>query len=603
MSLSLRDEGHEKSFTRRALIVGAGQAGVLVLLGARLGWLQLANEDKYKTLSDKNRIDLKMLAPSRGTVLDRNGQALANNEQNFRVVVVPEQAKDPETALRDLQKLVDLSDAEIRLALENIKKVAKYISVEIKDQLTWQDVAKIEVNLPDLPGLSIEVGELRSYPFGEATAHVIGYVAAPTQDDVARDPLYSLPGFKVGKTGIEHNFDDLMKGSGGLSQVEVNVTGREVRELKRDVAEPGKDLSLTLDIELQAFVQKRLQTEDSASAILLDARNGAVYAMASHPSFDPNLFVRGMPLNVWEGLLSKRGKPLNNKAVSGLYPPASTFKMIVALAALEQKKITANTRVFCPGHYDFGSKRFHCWKRGGHGSVNLVEALTVSCDTFFYDLAKDMDISTLADMALRFGLGEKTGFDLQEEKSGLVPDQKWKLGAIGQKWQQGETIVSSIGQGYLQATPLQLAVMQAQLINGGRPITPHLLKDKQLPMHEKVAINPKHLKLVKQGTDKAVNHEDGTAFGSRSTTPGFTFGGKTGTAQVKRITSEQRAGGVLNETLPWRQRHHALFTGYAPLNNPSIVCSVVVEHGVGGSRTAAPIARDILQKAQEILDL
>lgn len=603
--MGLNDDGQSsKVFSRRAFVLGGLQLAFLGGLGVRLAWLQISQGQKYKRLSDKNRINLKMLAPSRGQIVDRFGVPLAVNNQNFRVLIVPEQTDNIERSLRGLQNHIELSDEKIEDVLKRAKKSSKFLPLEVQDNLTWEDVAKIEVNLPDLPGLSIDVGEVRSYPYGNATAHIVGYVGLPSKGELSDSKILNLPGFKIGKTGVEKKYDENLRGESGSSQVEVNVIGREVRELARQKSAAGERVILTIDAELQRIMQERLSQERSASAIVMDVHTGAVYGLASYPDFDPNIFSHGISVPAWEELRANPGHPMTNKAVAGQYPPASTFKMVTALAAMKAGKATEARRVYCSGHYDFGGDRFHCWKAGGHGSVNVVDALAVSCDTYFYELATEVGIDNIAAMARQLGLGDTLDFDLPEESPGLVPDKNWKLGYHGGKWRPGETIVSSIGQGYLQATPLQLAVMTSRLVNGGKAVKPWLtayVGDDQMhkPEYEDLGLNDWHLKIIKRGMDRVVNSERGTAKGSRILDAGMAMGGKTGTAQVKRITRAQRAAGVKNEDLPWKHRHHALFVGYAPMDNPRYACSVVVEHGVGGSLSAAPLARDILLAAQK----
>lgn len=603
--MALNDDARNtKMFSRRAFVVGALQFAFLGGLGVRLAWLQVSQGQKYKRLSDKNRINIKMLAPSRGQIVDRFGVPLAVNNQNFRVLLVPEQTSSIEKSLRQLQNHIELSAAEIEDVMVRAKKSSKFLPLEVKDNLTWEDVAKIEVNLPDLPGLSIDVGEVRSYPYGNATAHIIGYVGLPSRVELQDSAMLNLPGFKIGKTGIEKKYDEYLRGKSGSSQVEVNVIGREVRELERQKSAGGERVVLSIDAELQRFTQKRLSQERSASAVIMDANTGAVYALASYPDFDPNMFTHGLSASAWEELLSDAGHPLTNKAIAGQYPPASTFKMVTALAAMRAGKISENRKVFCRGYHDFGGDRFHCWKSAGHGSVNIVEALAVSCDTYFYEIATEVGIDNIAKMARELGLGSKLDFDLPEESPGLVPDKNWKMGYHGSSWKPGETIVSSIGQGYLQATPLQLAVMTARIVNGGMAVNPWLTayigKNKnEHKQPDKLDIHKWHLYLIKRGLDNAVNNKMGTANKSKILDPSLAMGGKTGTAQVKRITRAQRSQGVKNEDLPWKHRHHALFVGYAPVKKPRYVCSVVVEHGIGGSLSAAPLARELLLEVQK----
>lgn len=592
-----------KLFTRRAFVIGGMQASILAVLGGRLAYLQVSQGNRYKTLADRNRINLKMLAPARGQIVDRFGVPLAVNSQNFRALIIPEQAPSLEKSLRSLQGVIDIEEKDITRVMKESKKLPKFAPIEIKDNLSWDQVAKIEVNLPDLPGLSTDVGEIRNYPFGAATSHLIGYVGAVDKSEIESDPILSLPGFKIGKTGIEKRFDNELRGQAGASEVEVNVIGREVRELKRIDSGQGKRVTLSIDGELQRFAQTRLATEQSASAVVMDAHTGAVYALASHPSFDPNDFTRGIPAEIWEELLANPTHPLTNKAIAGQYPPASTFKMITALAGLSTGKIYPGRSVYCPGHYDLGGTRFHCWKKGGHGTVDVYRALQYSCDTFFYQIGSEAGIEKIAETARLLGLGQKTDFDLPQERSGLVPDKDWKRANTGEPWQAGETIVASIGQGYLLATPLQLAMMTARLVNGGYAVQPWVTGYAGDVPHmkenwPKMNIPDDQLAILKKGMELVVNDERGTAYGSRIKEPEFAMAGKTGTAQVRRITKEQRRTGVKNEDLAWSSRHHALFVGYAPYTNPRYVAAVVVEHGVGGSKTAAPIAKDLLLETQ-----
>lgn len=594
-----------RSFTRRALFIGAMQGALLSLMVARLGWLQLSEGQRYKTLADKNRINIKLLPPSRGLILDRQGQPLAVNTQNFRAILIPEQTEDMKASLKRLKGLIALTDKEIEGTIERASKSAKFLKVEIKDNLTWEEVATIEVNLPDLPGISIDVGEVRDYPDGLPMAHLIGYVGAFSKGVVDEDPLLTLPGFKVGKTALEKTYDSALRGLAGASEVEVNVLGREVRELRNKPAVKGKALVLTVDSTLQNFTQARIAMERSASAVVMNPKTGEVYALASHPSFDPNVFARGIPTDLWEELLNDPGHALTNKAIAGQYPPGSTFKMVTALAGLEAGKISQHTKHYCPGFFNFGNAKFHCWKKEGHGSVNVVRALAESCDTFFYEIANDIGIDRIAEMGRKLGMGDKLGFELAEERPGLMPDKNWKRRELGQSWHPGETIVAAIGQGYVQTTPLQLAVMTSRLVNGGFAVEPwvagYVGDERQHPATwASLGVQKENLDLVLQGMYEVVNTPKGTALGSRITIAGQEMGGKTGTAQVRRITRAQRDAGVKNEDLPWQDRHHALFVGYAPVVDPHYVCSVVVEHGVGGSKVAAPIAKDLLMEAQRL---
>jgi penicillin-binding protein 2 len=602
--MKLDNTENSKTFTRRAVVLGAMQGMLLITLGSRLAWLQVSQGERYTTLSEENRINIKIIPPVRGQIVDRFGVPLAVNNQNFRVMVIPEQTDNLEQSIRALQKFIRVEEPAIQKVLKLSKKTSKFVPLEIKDNLSWEEVATVEVNIPDLPALSVDVGEVRSYPFSEATAHIVGYIGAVSESEMTSDPLLKYPGFKVGKSGIEKKHDLAMRGKAGTAEVEVNVVGREIREMKRTPATTGKRTTLTIDAELQRFTQQTLSREQSASAVVMDVHTGAVYACTSHPAFDANVFTRGIPQPVWMELSENPANPLINKAIAGQYPPGSTFKMVTALAGLKTGKITSGRTVFCPGHYDLGKSRFHCWKPGGHGYVNLETALKKSCDVYFYQVGRDIGADAIAEYSRLLGFGSKLGFDLDEEKPGLVPDRAWKQKATGESWQLGETLNYAIGQGFLKTTPLQLAVMTSRLVNGGYAVKPWItafVGDEagggiKWP---KMDINPHYLEMIKKGMDMVVNSEGGTAYGARIMEAEWMMGGKTGTAQVRRITKQMRAQGVKNEDLPWIYRHHALFVGYAPHDNPKYACAVVVEHGVGGAKAAAPIARDLLLEVQK----
>jgi penicillin-binding protein 2 len=608
LSKSNARQNHDsvKSYTRRAFFIAMLQAALLSVLGARLAWLQIVKGEKYHTLSEKNRIDLKMLAPIRGDITDRTGRKLVVNDDNYRVVVVPEQAKDLEATLWKLADYITLDERRIRKILRQAKKQARYLPLEVKDQLIWKEVAAIEVNLPDFAGVSVEVGDIRQYKFAEAFAHVTGYVGVVNKSELASgDRVLRLPGFRIGKDGLEKYYDLDMRGRAGQAQVEVNVVGREVRELARVAPIVGKEITLSLDAELQLFAYERLSKEVSASAVIMDVHSGAVYSMASYPSFDPNLFTRGLPLDVWEEWRTNPGHPLTNKTVSGQYPPGSTFKMMTGLAGLQSGQINHRETQHCSGHYDFGRDRFHCWKRAGHGNMNLVHALGQSCDTYFYKHSTEIGIDKISEVARQFGLGDKLGIGIPAERPGLMPDKDWKYGRFGTRWQPGETIVASIGQGYLLTTPLQLAVMTSRLVNGGYAVEPWLTglvgqESRHLERWEKMHVDPWHLNVLRQGMENVMMGARGTARSMQVENPDFAFAGKTGTSQVRRISAEQRSSGMSQAELDWKHRHHALFVGYAPYKNPRYACAVVVEHGGSGSAAAAPVARDLLAMAQSI---
>ncbi len=599
-----RDTDRYRTLTRRVMVLGGIKLSILSTLVARMYYLQVLQSARYTMLADENRISLRLVAPSRGLIVDRFGIPLAVNQQNYRVVIVQERAHDIEGTLTLLSQIVPLSDAERRRIMRDIQRKRRFVPVTVKENLIWDQVAQIEINTPDLPGVAIEVGEIRNYPFGDATAHLLGYVGQVSVSEIQGDPVLSLPGFRIGKAGIEKYWEKDLRGVAGTSQLEVNAVGRVIRELSRDEGQPGKDIQLTIDVALQKFTQKRLADEKSACAVVMDVHTGGVYSMASNPSFDPNRFSTGINAELWEELLSNPTAPLTNKTTAGQYAPGSTYKTVVALAALEAGVVGAHHTVYCPGYMDLGDHRFHCWKKGGHGSVDMSDALRQSCDTFFYDLARRLGIDRINEMSRRFGVGEVLGLDLPGERPGLVPSRQWKQASYGTPWQQGESLVAAIGQGYVLATPLQLAVMCARLVNGGYAVKPHLVKQIKQGAGEQtlwplIGVQKQNLETVVNGMNLVVNHPHGTAYKARITEPGFEMGGKTGTSQVRRITMAERSTGVIkNEDLPWRERDHALFIGFAPIDAPRYAMAVVVEHGGGGSAVAAPIVRDVLLECQ-----
>lgn len=601
-----RDADRTKLFTRRVALVAGGKVLLLSALAGRLYQLQVLESSRYATLAEDNRINMRLLPPTRGLIFDRNGEPLAVNRQNYRVLLVSERAGNADAALDRLDVILGLTEQERKRVARELQRNRSFVPVVVRENLAWDQVAQIEFNAPDLPGISIDVGETRDYPGGEPMSHVVGYVSAVTEREQqeSSDPVLGLPGFRTGKKGIEKALDMPLRGRAGNVQLEVNSVGRTIRELARDEGQPGASQVLTIDLELQRYAHERLQGQ-SGAIVVMDVHNGDVLALVSTPGFDPNAFARGLTQAEWQGLLNNPLGPLNNKAISGQYPPGSTFKMITAIAGLETGQVTPETRVFCPGSVQLGDTRFHCWLRGGHGWVSLNMAMAQSCDCYFYEVAKRCGMDKVAEVATRYGIGVELGVGIPGEKTGLVPTRHWKQATFGQPWQQGETLIFGIGQGYILATPLQLAVMTARLANGSHAVTPRLLRDagasddKAKPF-PKLKTSAEHLRHVLAGMDAVTNTQRGTAYGARIVDPEMAMGGKTGTSQVKRITQAEREAGLRkNEDVPWHLRHHALFVGYAPVGSPRYACAVVVEHGGGGSRAAAPVARDVLIETQK----
>lgn len=600
--MSKHEREQERIFTRRAVIVTGIKLGLLGILGARMFQLQVLDRDKYLTLAEENRVNMRLIAPERGVIYDRFDVPLAINVQDFRLLLVAERTPDLMKTLRNISRLISLPPEKIDRIVRDVKRQRRFLPVLVEDNLTWDQMTAIEVSLPDLPGVSIEEGKIRSFPLRDATAHVIGYVGLPNPKEVSadNDPLLSLPGFQIGKNGLEQQYDRNLRGKAGHADEEVNALGRRVRVLEQKDGIAGDELHLTLDAELQLFLQGRLANERSASAVVLDIYTGAIFAMSSYPAFDPNVFSGGIPYALWNELLNDKAAPLTNKVIAGQYPPGSTFKMITALAALNAGVTSEHRTVFCPGYTKLGSHYFNCWQKNGHGSVALKEAIAQSCDCYFYQIAMDVGIDRIAEMGRRFGLGSATGIDIPGERGGIMPDQKWKRTRYNQSWQLGDSLNAGIGQGYVLTTPLQLALMTARLVNGGIPIAPFLVQQAGTKnLHptaptDRISVDPLHLQMIKRGMDAVVNGPTGTARGIRASDPAMSIGGKSGTAQVRRISMEERRRGFRIEDAPWEQQHHALFVGYAPFDTPRYACAAVVEHGGGGSAVAAPIVRDIL---------
>ena len=594
-----RDNDKGKVLIRRSLIMALIKFLLLMVIIARLYYLQVYQADRYKTLADENRISTRLLVPPRGIIFDRNGVTIASNQQNFQALIVAEQAPNVQETLDAFKKIMPLSEAEEERIKKDLKRNRSFVPIKIRDNLSWEEVSRIQLNAPDLPGIVIDEGLTRYYPFGAGMAHILGYVSSVSDKDVKDDPLLEVPGFKIGKSGIEKYLEKALRGESGNLKLEVNAYGRIMKEIERVDGIPGKDVQLTIDSRLQ---QKAFELfgEESGAAVLLDVHTGEILAFVSAPSFDPNMMTQGLSTEDWNALLHNERNPLTDKAISGQYSPGSTFKMIVALAALEAGVIKPETRTYCAGKMFLGNHAFHCWKKEGHGHLNVVEASQHSCDIFFYETAQKLGIEKIADMARRFGLGSKINIGLENEKAGLIPDKEWKLRRFGEPWQQGESLISGIGQGYILTTPLQLATMTARLVNGGYEIKPTFLKvsDGEKSKIRKIDVSPTNLELIKEGMYAVVNKPGGTAWRSQFDYHGQRMGGKTGTTQVRRITMKERREGIKKESeLPWRLRNHALFVGYAPHDNPKYAVAVLVEHGGGGSSVAAPLAGKILREA------
>ncbi len=591
--------------SRRTLVVGGVQLAISGGLLLRMRSMQLEQADQFRLLADENRINISLLPPARGLIFDRKGVLLAGNEQNYRIIMTREDAGDVEEVLERLAQLISLTPEDKAQALKEIGSRSAFVPVTIADRLSWEDIARVTINAPALPGITTEVGLSRYYPLGADLAHVVGYVGPVSDYDLSRiedqDPLLQIPKFQIGKTGVENKLEQTLRGSAGTRHVEVNAYGRVMRELSRQEGTPGKDLQLTIDAGLQSYIEARLDGE-SAGAVVIDLERGDLRAVVSAPSFDPNLFVRGISVKNWTELNENIYRPLAAKAVQGSYPPGSTFKMITALAAIEDGVLDPEETIYCRGFTEVSGTRFHCWKPSGHGNVNLHDSLKYSCDCYYYEVGQRVGIEKISAMAKRFGLGVRHDLPLSAVAEGLAPDKAWKQEVRGEEWRIGDTVNASIGQGYVLASPLQLAIMAARLASG-RNITPRLIHtidgvEQPANSDQSLGVNENTLRQIRAAMDAVSNNQRGTAYAARIAQSEMRLAGKTGTSQVRRITAEERARGVTsNADLPWERRDHALFVCFAPVDAPRIAIAVVLEHGGGGSSAAAPIARDIALQA------
>lgn len=599
-----KDKSRYASFTRRTLMLSGTMGAVFTVLGGRLYQLQILNGDEYMVDAENNRISQRFIFPPRGRILDRFGVELATNRRNYRVVIVAEQASQGvETALESVSKIIQIDPERKAKILKDIAQNKKFAQVPIAENLSWEEFARINLHLPYLPGVQPDVGETRSYPYGVEMSHVLGYVASANQKDLEKDddPLLAQPGFRLGKRGIERQFDAEMRGDAGASRVEVNAYGRVIRELSAKPSTPGKDVYLTIDCQLQRYTEERLG-EESAACVVMDCNTGDVLALASSPGYDPNLFNVGISSVAWNDLITNDHKPLLNKALSGSYPPGSTFKPAMALAAYDNG--LADMTVNCTGSMQLGNHTFHCWKKDGHGHVDLKRGIQVSCDVFFYEAARRLGIDKMEAAARALGLGAATGIEMPGENSGFIPSRAWKLARYGVPWQQGDTFSAGIGQGYVLTTPIQLCTLAARIASG-KAVLPRLAhvvgnRYQPQPIPGQLPFSQEALAAVREGCWKVCNEEGGTAYAWRIVEPGFEMAGKTGTAQVRRITKQEHDRGVTkNEALPWRLRDHALFFAFAPATNPRYACMVLMEHGAVGAHPHVQMARDILLFAQQ----
>ena len=619
-----------KLIGRRMFLLTAAKVVVMVGLVGRLISLQINQATKYKSLSDKNRFREWKLAPERGVIKDFFDQELASNEPLYQVHLVPENTKNLNQLFVRLKAILNITDKKISYLKRLINKQKPWEPVIISDNLNWSEFSRINLFLHELDGIEPIVSVARTYP-DNSSAHILGYVSQISSKDLKTKKYLkdlSVPGMTIGKTGLELKLDQEIIGRVGFQRYEVNAFGKRIKEIQVNEGQAGKSFKTTLDYEVQKYSNELLK-DKAAAVCVMDIYNGDIVSLVSAPTFRPNAFVHGLDKDYWNSLIKDGKKPLTNKAMSGLYPPGSTIKILVALSALENEIIKSSDTFRCKGKIELHGEKFHCWEKKGHGIVNLRKGIQRSCDVYFYEIARKLGVDRLSETAKKFGLGEQVLTDFVEEKSGVVPNTKWKKKFIGQNWYIGETLHSGIGQGYFQSTPIQLCLMTAQIANGGYKIKPRIIFDKEKNdlkdylnfklnnSNEKIPAdlliknfnpeplfkNQKNVDIVKDAMFSSSNEPGGTSYRHRMENPKFTFAGKTGSSQIRRFTEAQREAEVKQIDLNYKDRDHALFIAFAPYKDPKYAISVVVEHGGSGGSAAAPIAKKVIKKVIERHDL
>ena len=589
---------------RRIILIGGFKLLIFSIITGRLYKLQVVDRQKYKTLANNNRINIVLHAPIRGKILDSKGTIIADNRKIFTLTLNPSLINNTPLVINSIKSLININEQEIKLFYIALKKSKESILIPLKKYLSWKEVSIIQVNRHRLEGVNIELSFIREYNRGSYYAHILGY----TSNNSGKYSKSKYNGkFTIGKTGIEKVYDSYLRGIPGIEQIEVNAKGDYVRRLNLEKSKEGNNVQLTINSELQDYTHKMIGPNIGA-ALIIDANNGDILSSASSPSYDPNIFSKNLKESDWQDIINSQNSPLINRAINGLYPPGSTFKPVVALAALKYGIIKATDKFFCNGLYTLGNRDFHCWNRTGHGKVNLTDAIAQSCDVYFYEIAHKLGIERIAETAKLLGFGSYYDEYFGVSKS-IVPNKKWKEKNYDEKWQKGETLNVGIGQGFLLSTPLELAIMTANLINDGKIIEPRIVKtlstnaisDNSIKKFNSFKIE--HLNIIKKSMYSAVNTAKGTAWKSRSIDKEFSISGKTGTSQVRIISTKERETGIIkNKDLPFNKRDHALFIGFAPFKKPKYITAVVLEHAGGGSANAAPIGRDLLIASRKVIE-
>lgn len=585
-----------RKFSRRSIVLGVGQAAGFSLLASRLFQLQVLDEDRWSPLADENRTSLQIMIPKRGRILDRSGAVIADSEETFRVVLTPALAGDVSAVLANFRRIHPLNDEDADAVLKRTKKQSRNTPITLAADLTFEELARINLFAPQIPGVRTEVAWKRRCHSGLAAGHLLGYTGSVERHSIDDDALMRMPGLRIGKSGVEAGLEMELRGDGGVQKIEVDARGRIKRNLEVRDPVPGRDVTLTIDLELQKRVFERLRKERCASCVVLDVNGGEIIALASAPGYDPAEVTDGPTEETWARLASAEDKPLLNRAIGGLYPPGSTFKIVTALAGLHMRAIAPKDRITCEGHFELGDRRFRCWKHGGHGSVSMHEALRESCDVYFFEVARRLGIDAIADMARMMGFGQVYNCGLPQQKAGLVADPDWKRGRWNKGWYAGETIIAGIGQGYMLATPLQLAVMTARVATG-RAVEPTIIKYSNAPSagrFPELGLEEDKLARVRAGLKAVVNEGGGTGKNAKLGDGKPLVAGKTGTSQTRRL-GEDRS----QDDKAWHERDHALFVAYVPADAPRYAVAAVVEHGGGGGAVAAPLVREVIEALLE----
>lgn len=591
------------NINRRMFIIVAAKVIVFTGIIGRLFTLQINESKKYLTLSDKNRVREWKLPPERGEFYDYFGKLIAGNQRVYQLHLIPEQVENFKSLAARLKNILELSDDEYSRILKKKDEIKPWETLIVSENLDWKQFAKVNNYLHELTGVKPVLSVSRYYPYKENLTHVIGYVNQATVEDLENSEQIKskfVPGLKVGKTGLEKTFENELIGTNSIERYEVNAYGKRISQLEFQKGDKGKNIKLTIDADIQNLCNQLLANK-AGSISIMNIFTGEIIAMHSSPSFDPNLFLFGINQDDWQLIRNNPMKPLVNKTISGQYSPGSTIKPIVALSALENKIINKDFKVFCKGKIESYGQTYHCWKKEGHGSVDLKEAMKQSCDTYFYEISRLLGVDRLSVTAKKFGLGNKILENLfNNEKTGLIPSTQWKKNNLGKNWLLGETMITGIGQGYIQTTPLQLCLMTAQIANGGYKIQPKIIVDNEKQNLVSESFEPlfkdqKNIKLIQETMFSSVNEVRGTSYSSRISDPKYQFAGKTGTAQVKRITKSDRELDLDTAEIPYEERDHALYIAFGPYKSPQYAMSIIVEHGGSGSSAAAPIAKELFK--------